>query len=130
MEVSMPNTVEVRSAPASIAIVSLVGEHDLGEYEQLQVAFERAAVRGRNVLVDLSRCEFIDSTMIGVLLHAQSVVAADQGRFAIALPSEPNAVTRVAEMVHLGELAPIYASVEEALSSFAAPEASEVRAAG
>jgi anti-anti-sigma factor len=125
----LPTNVEIRSATASVAIVSLIGEHDLGEYEPLKIAFARAAIRAPNVVVDLSRCEFIDSTMIGLLLHAQSVVARDHGRFVIALPDEANAVTRVVEMVHLADLAPIYASVEDALSSFPHAESSDAQPA-
>jgi len=41
---------------------------------------------------------------------------------AVALPSEPNAVNRVADLLDLGQLVPVYASVEAALASFGQAE--------
>jgi anti-anti-sigma factor len=114
----MPNSIRIISATPSVAIVSLLGEHDLGDSEPLKVAFARAAIRARNVIVDLSDCSFIDSIVIALLLHAQSVVAQDGGRLAVALPTEPNAVNRVADVMHLCRLVPVYASVEAALATF------------
>jgi anti-anti-sigma factor len=114
----MHTTVEIKTASRSVAIVSLIGEHDLGDYESLKVAFARAAIRAPNVIVDLSRCEFIDSTVVGMLLHVESVVARDHARLVIALPEKANAVTRVAGLTQLGEVLPVYLSVEAALASF------------
>ena len=62
------NRVVLEMHSDSVAIVSLFGEHDLGHYEQLKVAFDTAAVRRRNLVVDLSGCAFIDSTVISLLL--------------------------------------------------------------
>jgi anti-anti-sigma factor len=115
----MDNTFDTpQTGSPSVAIVPLVGEHDLSCYESLKVAFARAAVQAPNVIVDLSRCEFIDSTVIRALLDAQSVVARDSGSFGVALPAEPNAVTRLVELVHLAQRVPTYPSVEAALKSF------------
>lgn len=55
--------------------------------------------------------------MIGLLLDAHSVVARDAGSFGVAMPAEPNAVTRVAELVHLSQRIPSYASVTDALAN-------------
>jgi anti-anti-sigma factor len=46
------------------AVVSLRGEHDLATASEVSEAI--SAIAG-NVLVDLSECTFIDSTVIGVL---------------------------------------------------------------
>lgn len=113
----MPNTVEITTATPSVSIVSLVGDHDLGEYESLKVAFARAAIRAPNLVADLSRCAFIDSTVIGLLLHAERLVAKDRGRLVVALPAQAGPVTRVAELVRLSELLPTFVSVEAALAS-------------
>jgi anti-anti-sigma regulatory factor len=114
----MRNSVELTSAPPAITIVSLIGDHDLADYESLNVAFARAMIRTPNVIVDLARCSFIDSTVASVLFHAHSVVATAGGRFGVALPSEANAVTRLSELVQLPLLAPTYASLAEVLASF------------
>jgi anti-anti-sigma factor len=106
-----------KQASDSVAIVSLVGEHDLGEHDQIKGAFARAAVTARNVMVDLTECAFIDSTVIALLLGAQSSIAQNGGRMAVALPVEPNAVTRLAELVRMGDLLPTYGTREAALAS-------------
>jgi anti-anti-sigma factor len=123
----MLNSVELASASPSIAIVSLVGEHDLGDYESLRVAFTRAAIRARIVIADLERCSFIDSTVVSVLSHAHSVVASDGGRFAVALPIEPNAVTRVADLMQLPLLMPTFASLADALANLQQEQFAEIR---
>jgi anti-anti-sigma regulatory factor len=64
------------------------------------------------VIVDLSACEFIDSTVISLLLHAQGEVVSE--RFAVVIPPGPGAVLRVAELMQLESLFPVYASLENA----------------
>jgi anti-anti-sigma regulatory factor len=114
----MQSAVEITSAPPSVAIVALSGAHDLSEYKQLKAVFAAAAIRAPNVIIDLSRCALIDSTVMAMLLNGQSIVTRDYGRFVVALPEEPNPVTRLAELVQLAELVPTYVSVEAALASF------------
>jgi anti-anti-sigma factor len=113
----MDTTADTGTPSASVAIVPIVGEHDLSRCETLKVALARAAIRAPNVIVDLSRCDFLDSTVIRVLLDAQIVVVRDEGSFGVALPAEPNAVTRIAELVHLSQRVPTYSSVAAALES-------------
>src|SRR3954470_24316025 len=49
------------------------GELDLAVADRLQEAIDKAAADGRaNLLVDLSRCSFIDSTGIAVIMRAQA----------------------------------------------------------
>ena len=55
--------------------------------------------------------------MLGLLLDAHSVVARDAGSFGVAMPAEPNAVTRVAEPVHLSQRIPSYGPVTDALAN-------------
>jgi anti-anti-sigma factor len=111
-------TVETKTASPSAVIVALTGEHDVGDYGSLRIALARAAIRAPNVVVDLSRCEFIDSTVVGTLLRAESVVARDRGRFLAVLPKQANAVIRIADLIGLAEVLPTSVSVEAALASF------------
>jgi anti-anti-sigma factor len=106
--------VEFETPSSTLAIVSLVGEHDLADYEPLQQTLALATSRRRHVIVDLSACEFIDSTVISLLLHAQGEVVSDRGRFAVVIPPGPGAVRRVAELMQLESLFPVYASLENA----------------
>ena len=45
------------------------------------------------------------------------MTAFDGGRFALALPAKPNAVTRTAELMNLEFVFALYASMEAALAS-------------
>jgi anti-anti-sigma regulatory factor len=123
----MRSAVEIKYAPPSLAIVALIGAHDLGEYQQLKAVFAAAAIRAPNVIIDLSRCALIDSTVMAMLLDGESVVTRDHGRFVVALPEEPNPVTRLAELAQLAELVPTYVSVEAALASFQPVEIADAK---
>ena len=126
----MPTTIEIELASPSIAIISLIGEHDVARYESLKAALARAAIRAPNLLIDLSHCTLVDCAALGLLLDSQNVVTRDGGRFGIALPKEPNAVIRTAELVHLSERALTFASVPLALASFQQDEFVAIRRHG
>ena len=122
----MDATADAWTASPSVAIVPLTGEHDLSGYESLKVALARATIRAPHVIVDLSHCNFIDCTVISLLLDAQSVVARDEGGFGVVLPAEPNAVTRIAELVHFSQRILTYSSVAAALESVQAETAGTI----
>jgi anti-anti-sigma factor len=117
-----PNRVEVSYPEASLAIAELIGEHDLGQYESLETALLKAAVQALDVIVDLSRCEFMDSTVISLLLRAQNVVAGDHGHFAVVMPSAPGPVARMADMMRLGQLLSLHPSRDSAVASLNRPQ--------
>lgn len=104
--------VETKFPTLSLAIVRLLGEHDLGTYEPLKAALGTAAARRRDVVVDLSRCAFIDSTVVSLLLYAQGEVVSDHGQFALILPSEAGPVRRVADIMGLAQMFQIRAPAE------------------
>jgi len=99
--------VAVDFAQPGIAVVSLFGEHDLGGKQRLSDALAAAGVR-RNVLVDLSACTFIDSSVIGALFAARSQLAERGGRLELVIPPEATAVRRVADLTMLGSLLTIH----------------------
>jgi anti-anti-sigma factor len=107
--------VELCCPTPAIAMVELVGEHDLGRYEPIGEALHLAAARRRNVLVNLTRCVFIDSTVVGLLLAVRDETTSDGGRFALVVP-EAGPVARVAEVMGLSEMFTIYPSLEDALA--------------
>ena len=113
-----PNRLEIVSATDEVAVVALIGEHDLGRYEPLKAALARAATRAPNVVVDLSECAFIDSISISLLLHASDITNRDKRGFAVVIPAEPGPVSRLAELVHLAEMLSIHRSLEAAMASF------------
>ena len=111
------NRVEIAFHSPTVAIVSLIGEHDLSQHAMLLEALGTAASRRRDVLVDLSRCEFLDSTVISLLLHVQDEVASDGGRCILIVPDSSTHTARVFDVMHLGDALRIETSLDVALAS-------------
>jgi anti-anti-sigma factor len=83
------------SAPAYAAVVKLRGEHDMATSDAIRDAI-RAIFGG--VLVDLSECEFIDSAVIGVLLHASNERTREGQRLELVVPTANARMSRTIEV--------------------------------
>ena len=79
-----------------VAIVELHGEHDLATREAVRVALAR--LRGP-VLVDLSACTFIDSSVIRELVDASLSAAAGHGRLELIMPPPGSRARRSLEIL-------------------------------
>ncbi|MDX6402111.1 MAG: hypothetical protein QOF27_2717 [Gaiellaceae bacterium] len=83
------------------AVVSLRGDHDLATASQVSDAIR--SVEG-NVLVDLSQCTFLDSTVIGVLFATNQELEGS-GRFLeIVAPRENGRIARTLELVRMRDV--------------------------
>ncbi len=72
---------------SSVSILAVEGEHDLATRQDLRVALERMFADGRNVILDLSRATFIDSTILGLLFYTQRRPKRRTGeRFSVIVP--------------------------------------------
>jgi anti-anti-sigma factor len=89
------------SAPGYEALVTLGGEHDLASSDELRATLD--PILG-NVLVDLTPCEFMDSTVIGVLLAKQKDMQREGRRLDLVVPPENASVARVIDVVGMREL--------------------------
>ena len=78
-------SVDLRPAdePRFVAVVRLRGEHDLATGNELRAVL--AWIDG-NVLVDLAACEFIDSTVISVLISSDHERAKEGQRLELRVP--------------------------------------------
>jgi anti-anti-sigma factor len=113
--------VEVSYHSRTIAIVSIIGEHDLSRGDALRDALRAACAQRSHVLVDFSQCTLLDSTGIALLLETQTRVRAAEGRFALVIPPEQGAVARVAELIRLADLVPVTATLDDALATVKLP---------
>src|SRR4051812_28247703 len=68
---SSPPRIELRWPVADIAHVVLLGEHDLGNGEQLEEVVRSVVDVVSHLIVDLSEIEFIDTTVINGLCRAK-----------------------------------------------------------
>ena len=111
-------TVKVEFATSDTAVVALVGEHDLQSREALSATLANAA-EGRNVLVDLSRCTFVDSAIISLLLLTQRTVEARDGRCELVIPPQSGYVTRLFEITGIAGLFCVHSSRNAGFASLA-----------
>jgi anti-anti-sigma factor len=83
------------STPAFAAILHLCGEHDLATGPAIAAAL--ASIQG-NVLVDLSACQFVDSTVISVLILDQQARQREGQRLEVLVPVANTIVSRTLEV--------------------------------
>jgi anti-anti-sigma factor len=99
-ESPQPSTADVESVTDELAIVTVRGEHDLGTKSALEDALARAG-RRRDVLVDLSHCDFMDSTVLAVLLSAHRSQAERGGRLELVIPAGAHPIERIATLARI-----------------------------
>jgi anti-sigma B factor antagonist len=102
-----------------IVVLVLHGEHDLSTAPDVRTEVDRAVGSGRDVIVDLSATEFIDSSILGVLVSGyRAVKSADQGDRTFAVVAEPGGpVTRLFDLVAISDLIPVYPTRAAALAA-------------
>jgi anti-anti-sigma factor len=105
-------TVEVELRPAGdprlAAIVRLHGGHDIATSRSLRQTL--ASVSG-DVLLDLSDCEFIDSSVIYVIFSDAHARASDDHRLELLVPPENRAITRTLEIAGAREVLTVHRTV-------------------
>src|SRR6476660_9467562 len=77
-----------------IAIVSPLGEHDVCTADALRESLALHRRDGFGVLIDLTRTEYIDFSIVAVMVTASRECQADGRRFGIVLPPEASPFVR------------------------------------
>jgi anti-anti-sigma factor len=102
-----------------IVVLVLHGEHDLSTAPDVRAAVDEALASGRDVVVDLARTEFIDSSILGVLVAGYRSVNAEPApsrTFAVvAQPEGP--VTRLFDLVAISDMIDVYPTRAAALAA-------------
>ena len=111
-----PTPFEVSSeAVDGTCVVRVAGDLDIETHEKLADCLVREAERGA-VVVDLTACEFIDSSGVrALLLGIRAAGGEDATRFAIAAPNEQ--VQRILEMTGLDTAVPVHSTVDDAVAA-------------
>jgi anti-sigma B factor antagonist len=99
--------------------IGVEGELDLAVAPQLQEALEKAAPDHEQILIDLSACEFIDSTGIATILQTQQRMAGEGHRLAIFGATKQ--VRRILEVTGLTANGLVFETADSALAG--APDA-------
>jgi anti-sigma B factor antagonist len=104
-----------------VRVVSVRGELDLSTAPELEGPLEEAAADSDgSVLIDLSACEFIDSTGIALIVRAWQQLdrgAGGAGGGRVVICSDNQQVRRVLEITGLELSISIHRSREEALAA-------------
>jgi anti-sigma B factor antagonist len=104
--------VDVSRPSNDLCVLSLSGEMDMSNASRLTGALGGSVGPGR-VIIELSRLTFMDSTGVKQLVGLSRTVKAAGGAIVLAAP-HPN-LARLFEIVNLGELIPVVASLEAAI---------------
>ena len=109
-------TIEVRSPQPHAALVVLAGEHERYSADEVQQTFDQALAVCDHLIVDLSTAEFIDSTIVGVLLQTRANAIELDRKFNVVLGTAP-VVERILEVTGVVPLLNIVPTVERTLAA-------------
>jgi anti-anti-sigma factor len=99
-----------------VAVVELVGEHDIASVERFDAAMREAMGSvSSSCMVDLSRLEFCDSSIVHALVNwSKEAQVSEREALAIVVGSEDSPVSRVLATVGLLTRLPVFATAEAA----------------
>lgn len=100
---------------AGLNTVSVFGELDQATAPELRTALTRALGGGVAVLVDLSDCDFIDSTGLSLLVEAKRRLAENERQFGVCCPDAD--VRRLLELTGIDEAVGLFDSRDEAVAT-------------
>jgi anti-sigma B factor antagonist len=92
-------------APSYAAVVSLHGEHDLSTAPTIRDAL--SPLYGA-ILLDLSSCDFIDSTVIRTVLDKHRQLETDGHRLELLVPSDRKPISRVLDVSGLRQILTVH----------------------
>ena len=124
-------TIEVEVESAGVSIVTLRGEHDLLSAPEIAATLKAASIR-RFVLVDLSECDFMDSSVISTLFRASNILHARGGQLSLVIPPDRHGTIRsLFELIGVTRLVPTHetrvAAIKHLESAEPAPSAPATR---
>jgi anti-anti-sigma factor len=98
---------------SGVSVIAVEGELDMNTATQLEQALEPALAKSDSaLLIDLSRCEFIDSTGIALIVRAWQQLDGD-----FALCGVGDQVERVLDITGLEESIPTHPRREDAVTA-------------
>jgi anti-anti-sigma factor len=120
----IPFRVEEAGGPAGVRIISVRGELDLGTAPDLERVLEQAtAEEDARILIDLSDCEFMDSTGVALIVrvwqrHDSAAGNGGGGRLVLCCPAPQ--VKRLLEVTGVGGAIPTVENRDEGLAQLGA----------
>jgi anti-anti-sigma factor len=114
--VYVPPELKVLHPRSRIAVVEVLGEHDLSTEDEARDLFLRLVSENELVVIDLSETEFVDSSFLAILMRSRTA-AHEQGHSVLLQVKRESNVGRTLEMTGLLKLFNHVSTREEALHS-------------
>jgi anti-anti-sigma factor len=114
--VGQQGTIQVEIHSADAAVVTLRGEHDLESQPRVSAALTAAGVCP-HVVVDLSGCTFVDSSLIAALLREARVLGTRGGTLPLVVGEDARSVHRTLDLMGIVTILPLHDSRAAALDA-------------
>jgi anti-sigma B factor antagonist len=104
--------------PEDVYVVRVIGEVDMSHEEELRGELRKAvAADARGIVVDLTECEFIDSSGIRALLLSREAQHPEDGAVRLAVAASSEQILRILSVMGIDRVIPIRPTAEEAASA-------------
>jgi anti-sigma B factor antagonist len=102
-----------------VRVVGMRGELDIATSSRVRKLLADAATdTAQPLVIDLSECDFIDSTGLAALLHGAR--PAQNGESHVAIVSPGGDVRRMLELTAIDQSIPVFESIEQAVTAVTA----------
>jgi anti-sigma B factor antagonist len=102
----------------TVSVVALHGDHDIATVPAIEAALDAVLERGTNVVVDLSRTSFMDSSVVrSTILGHRALMP---GRVVAVAAPPGTGPRRLLDLVELAAVVPVFDSLEDAIAGAAA----------
>lgn len=102
------------AGPDDAYVVRVAGEVDTSHEEELRAELRKAVGQSKGIVVDLTECEFIDSSAVRALLLSREEQDPEQGSERLAVAASSQQILRILSVMGVDRVIPIRATVEEA----------------
>ncbi|HEX6586945.1 MAG TPA: STAS domain-containing protein [Solirubrobacterales bacterium] len=104
--------------PGDAYVVRVVGEVDISHEDDVRAELRRAVnEKPSGIVVDLTECEFIDSSGVRALLLSREAQNSGQGDERLAVAASSEQIVRILSVMGLDKVLPIHPTVEEAAAA-------------
>ena len=111
---------EISSGPGpdDVYVVRVAGEVDMSHEEELRIELRRAVEADADgIVVDLTACEFIDSSAIRALLLSRAEKKPERGSESLAVAASSDQILRILSVMGLDQVLPIEPTVDQAAAA-------------
>jgi anti-sigma B factor antagonist len=111
---------EINSAPGpeDVYVVTVIGEVDMSHEDELRGELRKAGeADSAGIVVDLTECEFIDSSGVRALLLSREAQDSDEGSEHLAVAASSEQILRILTVMGVDRVIPIRPTVEEAAAA-------------